>query len=371
MDFNPTKFSLSYHILLVTCTCSLSCIRQSEIQTKTPVENNDSCNIQQINIADSVFDLKDSTIYDTISAYYQMLESIGAVQITKIDSTIKIDLKYSGTDNFLNSDLYGAADKAYLQKDAALALSVAQSHLKMIDSNLGLIVYDALRPLSVQQRMWETFDETEEVKRKFLANPNSTSMHNFGLAVDVSIQLSDGTNLDMGTDFDDWSERSYPCLEYYLANKGLLGYNHVNNRSILRFAMELAGFTQNKYEWWHFYFKTKPLALAQFPIVESFNSISQPQDQLIVSTKTELIFSVQLAASTTRLNENSLCYHNIRMYRHDNMYKYCAGSFENLESAYKFRDSLLSNSCKNAFVVTFYNGERIPIQQALSLKEAE
>lgn len=368
MDFNPTKFSLFCHILLGSSLGLHSCTQTEPVSQST---THDTCFAPQINFVDSFFVQADTVPYDSCQVYYLMLKSLGAVPIKSIDSTIVTDLKYSGTDNFLERDLYGDANVAYLQQDAARALSIAQSRLKDVDSNLSLIVFDAIRPRSIQSKMWDNFDASEEVKRKFLAEPTAVSMHNLGMAVDVSIQLGDGSLLDMGTSFDDWTERSYPCLEYYLLNKGLLGYNQVNNRSILRFVMELAGFTQNKYEWWHFYFRNKQVALAHYPIVEDFRTYSKPTCNVTPTAKADVTFSVQLAASKTRLRKDAICYAKHQEYIHEKMYKYCAGEFDNIESAYKFRDSLLRATCKYAFVISFYNGQRIPIQQALSLKETE
>lgn len=368
MDFNSTKFSRLSHILLYSCFCTLSCTRADKLGYRP---DGDTCFTPQINVVDSYLIPADTVPYDSTRVYCQMLKSLGVVPITEIDSSIRIDLKYSGTDNFMGQDLYGDVTDAYLQVDAARSLAVAQSRLKDIDSNLSLIVFDATRPRVVQSKMWSGFDASEDVKRKFLAEPSAVSMHNLGMAVDVSIIINDGTLLDMGTDFDDWSELSYPCLEYYLANKGLLGYNHVNNRSVLRFVMELAGFTQNRYEWWHFYYKNKQLALAQYPIIEDFKTYSMPVCSTQAVASAHVTFSVQLAASMTKLNHNMICCADYREYKHEKMFKYCSGEFDNLESAYKYRDSLLKSSCKNVFVISFYDGQRIPIQQALTLKETE
>ena len=371
MDFNATKFSLNCHILLAAWVFSASCATNSTRSDDDQQVKKDSVHVPQIIIADSTFAEDRSQPADSISAYYQMLEKLGAVTIGSLDSSIIIDLKYASTENFLSYNLYGEANKAYLQKEVAQALVIAQTRLKAIDTSLNLIVYDALRPLSVQTVMWDKFDVELELKRKFIANPKLVSMHNLGFAVDVSIRLADGTDLDMGTEFDDWSEIAYPCLEHYFAEKGLLGYNHINNRSILRFVMELAGFTQNKYEWWHFYYSSKSAALAKYPVIEDFKSYSSPTYTTVSLTSDQVIFSVQLAASRDRMSKNRLCTASAKEYKHEGMYKYCAGEFNDLESTYKFRDSLLNSSCKNAFVIAFINGERISLQQALSLIETE
>ena len=77
----------------------------------------------------------------------------GLVDIQSIDSTIVVDLMYSKADNFVGEKMYSFTT-AYLHLKAAVALKNANSCLREINPSLRLIIYDAARPMSVQQKMW-------------------------------------------------------------------------------------------------------------------------------------------------------------------------------------------------------------------------
>jgi D-alanyl-D-alanine dipeptidase len=70
--------------------------------------------------------------------------------------------------------------------------------------------------------------------------------------VDVTLCDADGRELDMGTPFDDLTERSHPVLEEQLLAKGEVSRAGVENRRILRHAMASAGWQGISREWWHF-----------------------------------------------------------------------------------------------------------------------
>ena len=63
-------------------------------------------------------------------------------------------------------------------------LASAQMLLEEKRKGCQLIVYDCLRPRSVQYKMWRLVKETE---KEYVADPEKGSIHNFGAAVDVSI----------------------------------------------------------------------------------------------------------------------------------------------------------------------------------------
>ena len=56
----------------------------------------------------------------------------------------------------------------------------------------------------------------------------------------------------MGTPFDDLSERSHPIREEALLAHGELSRSHVDNRRLLRAAMQHGGWQGINSEWWHF-----------------------------------------------------------------------------------------------------------------------
>lgn len=163
---------------------------------------------------------------------------------------IGIDLRYATADNFVGRDLYNPLDCAWLHRDAAAALERAVAWLAMRRSDHRLLVLDALRPQRVQEQLWQALQGTELLG--YIAEPGRGSIHSFGMAVDITIVDAAGRELDMGTGFDDLSERSHPALEDRLLAAGELEMQHVANRQLLRDAMFQAGWVGIHSEWWHF-----------------------------------------------------------------------------------------------------------------------
>jgi D-alanyl-D-alanine dipeptidase len=209
--------------------------------------------------------------YEQLSEFEHMLIAHNIVPIQSIDSSIQIDLKYAGKDNFWNTNFYSEHNCAYLEYETALKLRKAQQLLREIDSSFSLLVYDALRPYCVQVRMWDQCSLSGIQKRNFLASPKHKSLHNYGLAVDLTL-YREGEELDMGTQFDVPGRASYTYNEDKLVKVGSLSKQQVQNRRILRRAMRDAGFIPNKYEWWHFSSEYRK-NVNQFPYVHCFDSI--------------------------------------------------------------------------------------------------
>jgi D-alanyl-D-alanine dipeptidase len=175
------------------------------------------------------------------SADFRHLSSIGG---------IAVDLRYAGTDNFTGRDLYSPFDCAWLHVDAAAALEQVVAWLARERPGCTALILDALRPQRVQEALWDALDGTG--LRMYLAPPERGSIHSFGMALDITILDEQGRELDMGTGFDDMSERSHPAREYLLLARGELTPLHVENRQLLRAAMAQAGFVGIASEWWHF-----------------------------------------------------------------------------------------------------------------------
>jgi D-alanyl-D-alanine dipeptidase len=165
-------------------------------------------------------------------------------------SGVRFDLRYASADNFVGSDMYSPFDCAWLHRNAAESLEKAAHLLTARRPELRLLVLDALRPQRVQERMWAHLDGTG--LREYLADPARGSIHSFGMAVDVTLADEAGRELDMGTPFDDLTERSHPVLEEALLARGELTAGHVDNRRILREVMGGAGWQGISREWWHF-----------------------------------------------------------------------------------------------------------------------
>lgn len=159
------------------------------------------------------------------------------VDITKLDSTIAVELKYATKDNFLGDTLY-SANICLLRR--AVAERLVKVHQSLRQKGLGLKIWDGYRPLSVQKKMWKKLPDP-----KFVADPQRGSNHNRGAAVDVTLVDLEGNELEMPTGFDDFSEKArsaYPNVSEQAKQ----------NRTILQDAMKAQGFLTISSEWWHF-----------------------------------------------------------------------------------------------------------------------
>ncbi len=182
------------------------------------------------------------------------------VELLKIDPSIKLDIRYATTNNFLSTPLYPSA-KAFLQKPAAEAL--ARVHKKLEEQGYGLLVFDGYRPWSVTKMFW---DATPEKLRVFVADPGQGSRHNRGCAVDLTLfDRKTGKAVAMTGGYDEMSDRSYAD---YLGGTSLQRYH----RDLLRRAMQEEGFTVYEAEWWHFDYKD----WRKYPLLnESFDTATR------------------------------------------------------------------------------------------------
>lgn len=165
------------------------------------------------------------------------------VELTTLDPTIKLDIRYATTNNFMGSVFYSQA-RAFLQRPAAEAL--VRAHHNLLQQGYGLLIHDGYRPWYVTKMFW---DGTPNDKHDFVANPATGSRHNRGCAVDLSLyDLKTGAPVQMVSGYDEFSERAYPN---YQGGTSLQRWH----RALLRQAMEAQGFRVYEFEWWHFDFK--------------------------------------------------------------------------------------------------------------------
>lgn len=206
---------------------------------------------------------------DTIISHIETkLIKHGLVNIQTIDSTLKIDLRYSTTNNFVGIDLYEDLNKVYVQPDVAEKLKIAQKLLKENDSTLSLLIFDGVRPLSIQQLMWDTLKLPIHEKTKFLSNPKNHSIHNYGAAVDLTICNEFNIELNMGTPYDYIGKEAYPRMESHFLETGYLIQENIDNRKLLREVMKKAGFSSITTEWWHFNSCSRNKAKEKYKIIE-------------------------------------------------------------------------------------------------------
>jgi D-alanyl-D-alanine dipeptidase len=162
------------------------------------------------------------------------------VELIALDSTIKLDIRYATTRNFLSTPLYSQA-RAFMQRPAAQALVRVQHALRQ--EGYGLLIHDAYRPWYVTKIFW---DATAPENHKFVADPSKGSRHNRGCAVDLTlIDLQSGQTITMPSLYDEMSARAYPTCAGGPAEPRRL-------RDLLRKHMEAEGFDVYEFEWWHF-----------------------------------------------------------------------------------------------------------------------
>ena len=161
------------------------------------------------------------------------------IELTKLDKTIKLDIRYATANNFVGRAVYPEA-RAFLQRPAAEAL--VRVHKELKKKGLGLVIYDGYRPWAITKLFW---DVVTLEQRKYVADPAKGSKHNRGCAVDLGIyDLKTGKAIAMPSGFDEFTERASP--DY----KGGTDEERAN-RDMLRRMMEAEGFTVNANEWWH------------------------------------------------------------------------------------------------------------------------
>lgn len=242
-------FKLLFILLLSSCAISCS-------HSPTNVEKGQKESQQKAELEVETCSLEDSII------------SNGLVNIQDIDPSIRVNLRYSSLNNFLRKDIYGCLNKAYFQKETAEKLARAQEHLTEIDSNLFLLIWDGVRPRSIQWQMWEALEMPFNEKVRYVSNPKNGSIHNYGCAVDLTICESDGKLLDMGTDFDHFGPAANTNREYMLLTDSVLTYQQFDNRKLLRKVMKAAGFSSITSEWWHFNAMSRSEAKKNYSIIE-------------------------------------------------------------------------------------------------------
>lgn len=190
------------------------------------------------------------------------------VNIQELEPRIRVALLYATDQNFLHKVIYKGLSKCYLPCQVAIKLCNAEYFLNQAHPQYHIIVFDAVRPLHIQQQLWDELDMPAWKKINYLANPADISLHNYGAAVDVGIIGEDGNLLDMGTAFDSFNELSQPKHEARFLAEGTLSQEAYNNRLILRGAMLRAGFSIMHTEWWHFNATNKATAAARYGLIE-------------------------------------------------------------------------------------------------------
>ncbi len=175
------------------------------------------------------------------SANWRALLAAGELgDVTKVDPTILVDLRYATARNCVGKPIYPADLPCLTRPETALRLHLAQVFLRA--RGYGLKVWDAYRPPAAQQALWQRWQ-----RRGFVADPNDGrgSLHTWGLAVDVTVVDDRGLEVSMPSDFDVFTAQAGAIYQ----GKDRLVRLHL---FLLHMAMKEAGFLGLSTEWWHF-----------------------------------------------------------------------------------------------------------------------
>ncbi len=174
----------------------------------------------------------------------------GWTELTKVDASIPLDIRYATTNNFMKQQVY-ACGRCFLRAEAAEAIVKANKILQKKGYG-GLKMFDCYRPRPVQYKLWKIVPDA-----RYVANPKKGSMHNRGFAVDLTIVDKDGKELDFGTGYDDFTEKAHG--NYTKFSKQIL-----DNRQLLNETMDAVGLEGTTTEWWHFSLRGKKADLAEW-----------------------------------------------------------------------------------------------------------
>jgi len=274
----------------------------------------------------------------------------------------------------MKMNMYGNLDQAYLQKDVAKKLVKAQKLLKDTFPNYSLIIWDATRPVSIQQLMWDKIKVPTKQKSKYLSNPKYGSLHNYGAAVDLSIVDEKGNLLDMATPFDSFKKLAYPFYQERYYKSGKLSKQQYLNRRLLQSIMKKAGFMGITTEWWHYNSCYRKEANKMYRKVYSHRLAdyrSKTIEQIAQNTTDSLIFRIQIMTSgkAKSLTWKKLKHQADYAYYDKGLYKYTTGQFKSLKEANAYKNKMRKKGFRGSFVVPFYQGKRISIKDAAELMQ--
>ena len=203
----------------------------------------------------------------TLEEYIKSGEYVDITKLGGVSANIKVDIRYSTSNNIFKGNVYGDLKKAYLTKAFAQKVLKAQQaleeHNKKNGTKYTLLIWDAVRPNSIQikaykdPRTWPSgqYGKGSSIfgRPKDFTCPDgkkgSGSLHSFGTAVDLTIfDKAKNKELNMGTGFDSTDKAKSAAK----ASAQIIGQEAYNNRQLLFNVMKAGGLKPISNEWWHF-----------------------------------------------------------------------------------------------------------------------
>ena len=172
------------------------------------------------------------------------------IEITQASYEVELDLLYSTEKNFTGKSIY-QKPLCFLHKSALPLLEKAI----FLANQQGYYfkIFDAFRPKAAAQILWDFCPNP-----MYVADPKKGSNHTRGIAIDLTLlDKTTGIELDMGTPFDDFTEKSH--------HSTVVSSETAKNRYMLLGIMLTAGWDFYNNEWWHYQmFNPK-----DFPLIET------------------------------------------------------------------------------------------------------
>lgn len=230
------KLILLFTSIIVSFFIFTKCTSENSSETD---KKQDKTSIQQ---TDNTTQTVDSTLITQNNIVLRpAYDSTKWTRILDIDSTIIEDMRYATADNFVEEVMYDCP-ACYLRPEAAVAIGKAHQILKAQGYG-GLKMFDCYRPRPIQQKLWDKVPDA-----RYVTPPWKGSMHNRGLAVDLTIIDSLGNQLDMGTTFDYFGIEGYHT---YFGHSDEIQ----TNRTLLKETLKKVGFRHIRTEWWHYSYR--------------------------------------------------------------------------------------------------------------------
>jgi len=213
-------------VLMLPVACAVGKVDVKSLSSSSGSAISSSVSLSSAPSSSSMSSLKPPLIFD------------GFVQLKDLDPDFVIDLKYATADNFTHQVVY-PTDICVLRVATADKLVRANAEFKK--HGYRIKVWDAYRPLSVQKIFWSIMPDT-----RYVADPSSGgSVHNRGCAVDITLVDSSGSELEMPSGFDDFTEKAY-------RDNPDMTPQAKANLELLTGVMTENGFKTITTEWWHY-----------------------------------------------------------------------------------------------------------------------
>ena len=214
------KQILFFLIISATLSCSA---KKENAQLNEDITNEDSKPVK--------YDRKIKIDYD-LSQWQEITEDNGVV----------LDIRYATDNNFTKKQIYPCG-RCFLRPELASRIIKLQQDISR-RYGMKLKLFDCYRPRPAQQKLWDIVPNA-----KYVTPPSKGSMHNRGLAVDVTLVGKNGQDLDMGTPYDFFGIEAHPTYTN-------LPDEVLKNRKILTKMLDIHGLKGINTEWWHFSLKT-------------------------------------------------------------------------------------------------------------------